>query len=173
MCQFVCFIWYLWAVCSFASTEFLLLNSRSQLSHLAEPLLTDPGLKSELYLWELISTWKKKKRKKITGGEWFVELSPEILCMWGKSHGPPKLTSETVLVLNCVQFLSALFLCTLNGSCSRHVGVVLNFVSWYDCHVCWAKLAPLSHTSSPLYTQWTELCTLAWYQVLSCQPVYM
>ena len=41
-------------------------NTRSQSSQLAEPLWTDPGLKSGISLRELISTFKKKKSP---GGE--------------------------------------------------------------------------------------------------------
>ena len=41
-------------------------NTQSQLSQLAEPLWTDPGLKSEISLHELISTLKKKES---TGGK--------------------------------------------------------------------------------------------------------
>ena len=41
-------------------------NIRPQSSQLAEPLLTDPGLKSEISELELISI---KKKKKCAGGE--------------------------------------------------------------------------------------------------------
>ena len=44
-------------------------NARSQSSQLAEPLWTDPGLKSGISLRELISTLNKK----------IVEHSPKIL----------------------------------------------------------------------------------------------
>ena len=46
-------------------------NTRLQSSRLAEPLWTDLGLKSGISLRELISTLKKKKRKKkaLTGNE--------------------------------------------------------------------------------------------------------
>ena len=63
-------------------------NTRSQLSQLAEPLWTDPGLKSGISLSELISTFKKKAqagnelsnilpksshmRKKATAASWFA-----------------------------------------------------------------------------------------------------
>ena len=46
----------------------------SQLSQLAEPMWTDPGLKSGISVRELISTLKE-----IAGGEWIVEHSPKIL----------------------------------------------------------------------------------------------
>ena len=56
---------------------------------LAEPLSTDPGLKSEIIsVQELISTpptllkkKKKKKKKKSVGGEWMVEHSPKIFVL--------------------------------------------------------------------------------------------
>ena len=38
-------------------------NTRSQSSQLAEPLWTDPGLKSEISVRELIFTLKKKRRR--------------------------------------------------------------------------------------------------------------
>ena len=44
-------------------------NTRSQSSQLAEPLWTDPGLKSGISLHELISTLKKKKKKASAGNE--------------------------------------------------------------------------------------------------------
>ena len=43
-------------------------NTRLQSSQLAEPLWTDPGLKSGISLRDLISTLKKKKKKKSAGG---------------------------------------------------------------------------------------------------------
>ena len=46
-----------------------------QLSQLAEPLWTDPGLKSGISVCKLISTWKRK----CAGGEWMVKHSPQIL----------------------------------------------------------------------------------------------
>ena len=39
-------------------------NTRSQSSQLAEPLWTDPGLKGEISVRELISTKKKKKKSR-------------------------------------------------------------------------------------------------------------
>ena len=50
-------------------------NTLLQSSQLAEPLWTDPGLKSGISLRELISTSKKKN----AGGEWIVEHSPKFL----------------------------------------------------------------------------------------------
>ena len=44
-------------------------NIRPQSSHLAEPLWTDPGIKSGNGVRELISTSKKKKKKISAGGE--------------------------------------------------------------------------------------------------------
>ena len=46
----------------------------SQSSQLAEPLWTDPGLKSGVDLRQLNPTLKKKS----AGGEWIVEHSPKI-----------------------------------------------------------------------------------------------
>ena len=43
----------------------------------AEPLWTDPGLKSGISVRELISTLKRKKKSAV--GEWIVEHSPKIL----------------------------------------------------------------------------------------------
>ena len=54
-----------------------------QLSELAEPLWTDPGLKGGISVRELISTLKKKKKN--AGGEWIVEHSPQILTCNQKS----------------------------------------------------------------------------------------
>ena len=45
-------------------------NIRPQLSQLAEPLWTDPGVKSGISVCELISTKKKKKKKVQAGSEW-------------------------------------------------------------------------------------------------------
>ena len=55
-------------------------NTRAQSSQLAEPLWTDPGLKSGISVRELISTQKKKKRKKEAqaGNEW-SNILPKIL----------------------------------------------------------------------------------------------
>ena len=50
-------------------------NTRSQSSQRAEPLWTDPGLKSGISLREQISTLKKKKKKKSAGGN---ELSNSL-----------------------------------------------------------------------------------------------
>ena len=44
-------------------------NTRSQLSLLAEPLWTDPGPKSGISVRELISTFKKKKKKTQAGND--------------------------------------------------------------------------------------------------------
>ena len=44
-------------------------NTRSQSSQLAEPLWTDPGLKSEISVRELISIKRKRKIEKNAGGE--------------------------------------------------------------------------------------------------------
>ena len=44
-------------------------NTGTKSSQLAEPLWTDPGLKSGITLHELISTLKKKKKKAQAGNE--------------------------------------------------------------------------------------------------------
>ena len=56
-------------------------NTQSLLSQIAEPLWTDPGLKSGISVHELISTSKKKKkrRKECAGEEKIVEHSAKIL----------------------------------------------------------------------------------------------
>ena len=54
-------------------------------SQLAEPLWTDPGIKSEVYVCKLISTkkeWKEKKHKRRMNGRTF----PPNPCKRGKSH---------------------------------------------------------------------------------------
>ena len=64
-------------------------NIRQQSSQLAEPLWTDPRLKSGISVLELTSTSKeekKKKRKKGAGGECMVEHSPQNPRKRGKSH---------------------------------------------------------------------------------------
>ena len=43
-------------------------NTRPQSSQLAEPLWTDPGVKSGISARELISTYKKKKKKNVQSG---------------------------------------------------------------------------------------------------------
>ena len=50
-------------------------NTRSQSSQLAEPLWTNPGVKSGISVRKLISTEKEKS----AGREWIVERSPKIL----------------------------------------------------------------------------------------------
>ena len=56
-------------------------NTRLQSSQLAEPLWTDPGLKSGISVHELISTLNNQKQtnKKKAGREQIVEHSPKIL----------------------------------------------------------------------------------------------
>ena len=54
-------------------------NIWPQSSQLAEPLWTDPGIKSGISVLELISIQKKRKKKKTAGGELMVEHSPKIL----------------------------------------------------------------------------------------------
>ena len=52
-------------------------NTRPQPSQLAAPLWTDPGLKSGISVRELISTKKKKHKKKTEGGESMTHPSPK------------------------------------------------------------------------------------------------
>ena len=59
-------------------------NTRPQSSQLAEPLLTDPGLKTGISVRELNPYFKKKKKS--AGGEWMVEHSPKNPRKRGKSH---------------------------------------------------------------------------------------
>ena len=54
-------------------------NIQPQSSQPAKPLWTYPGIKSGISLCKLISTLKKKERKKSAGGEWNSEHSPIIL----------------------------------------------------------------------------------------------
>ena len=65
-------------------------NTQPQSSQLAEPLWTDPDLKSRISVRELISSYIKKKKKlrekKSAGWEWMVELSPQNLRKRGKIH---------------------------------------------------------------------------------------
>ena len=56
-------------------------NTRPQSFQLAEPLWTDPGLKSGISLHELISTLKKTRRREMNHGTF-----PPNPCKWGKSH---------------------------------------------------------------------------------------
>ena len=52
-------------------------NTRSQSSQLAEPLWTDPGLKSRISLRELISTLKRKEKKKAQAGNELSNILPK------------------------------------------------------------------------------------------------
>ena len=54
------------------------ISAQLQSSQLAEPLWTDPGLKSGISVCELMSTSKKEKKKR-AGDEWMVEHSPKIV----------------------------------------------------------------------------------------------
>ena len=60
----------MWFLSGNKLTRNLLGNIQPQLSQLAEPLWTDPGIKSGISVCELISTLKKN-----AGGEWMVKLS--------------------------------------------------------------------------------------------------
>ena len=61
-------------------------NTQPQSSQLAEPLWTDPRLKSGISVLELISTSKEEKKKKGAGGECMVEHSPQNPRKRGKTH---------------------------------------------------------------------------------------
>ena len=50
-------------------------NTQPQPSQLAEPLWTDPGLRSGTDVRKLISTFLKKS----AGGEWIITPSPKVL----------------------------------------------------------------------------------------------
>ena len=65
-------------------------NIRPQSSQLAEPLWTDPDIKSGISVRELISTQKKKKRKKEAqaGNEW-SNILPKILASEETATLPP------------------------------------------------------------------------------------
>ena len=54
-------------------------STRPQSFQIAEPPWTDPGTKSGIRVRELISTSKKKEKKKGTGGERVVEHFPLTL----------------------------------------------------------------------------------------------
>ena len=60
---------------------------------LAEPLWTDPGLKSGISMFELISTWKKK-----ASGEWIVEHSAIILACEEKATTTTTTTTTTTFL---------------------------------------------------------------------------
>ena len=63
-------------------------NTRQQSSQLAEPLWTDPGLKSGISVRELISTNPppQKKKKKVLSGNELPNIIPKSSCTPGKSH---------------------------------------------------------------------------------------
>ena len=65
--------------------------SHSQLSWLAGLLLTNPGLKGGICVWEIISKKKKKKKKKKekAGWEWFIKLSSQNSCLLERKPQPP------------------------------------------------------------------------------------
>ena len=65
-------------------------NTRSQSSQLAEPLWTDPGLKSRISLRELIPTIKKKAQV----GNGLSNILPKSLHTRKKPPPPPSLTKS-------------------------------------------------------------------------------
>ena len=60
-------------------------NTRSQLSQLAEPLWTDPAVKSGIHVRQLTSTKKKKETKAQAGNELSNIYSPKVLACEGKA----------------------------------------------------------------------------------------
>ena len=60
----------------------------SQSSQLADPLWTDPGLKSVINVRDLMSTYKKKKKKKTQEGNEWSNILPK-LSLRGKKTPPP------------------------------------------------------------------------------------
>ena len=76
------------------------MNTRPQSSQLAEPLWTDPDLKSGISVRELISTLKKKKKN--AGGDLIVENSPKILTREEKATKIqlPEMTGSRVACMN-------------------------------------------------------------------------
>ena len=87
-------------------------NTRSQSSQLSEPPWTDPGLKSEISVRELISTLKKKKerkKKKRRRGMNCGTFSPNHR-MRGKCHHPllPSFLENSHVLSYFVQLKSVL-----------------------------------------------------------------
>ena len=70
-------------------------NIRRQSSQLAEPLWTDPDIKSRISACELVSTSKKKKKKEQAGSNWSYSLPKSLQT---KKKQPPPL-SLTFFVL--------------------------------------------------------------------------
>ena len=71
-------------------------NVWPQLSQLTEPLWTDPGLKCGISTCKLISTSKKKEKKKSADGEWMVEHSPKILASEEKATTTTSLCAKVL-----------------------------------------------------------------------------
>ena len=65
-------------------------NTRSQVSQFAEPLSTDPGIKSGISVCELISTSKKQTNKTQAGNEWW-NISPKFSQVRNKPSPPQQL----------------------------------------------------------------------------------
>ena len=61
---------------------------RPRSSQLAEPLWTDPGMRSRIRARDLICT-SKRKEKKSAGGKLLAEQSPKILASEEKGNTPP------------------------------------------------------------------------------------
>ena len=69
-------------------------NIRSQSSQLAEPLWTDPGLKSGISMRELISTLKKKKKRR---RELYCQTFSQITRERNKSRPPHQMVLEVAV----------------------------------------------------------------------------
>ena len=127
-------------------------NTRSQSSQVAEPLCTDPGLKSGISVRELISKLKKKlkkREKKSAGGEWIVEHSPKNPRTRWKSH------YHHCFVPNChrshpstvIEFLTT----TTTPECPGHVKAGL--LGLIRRNVLWEKVS-LECASSNCIRDW-------------------
>ena len=75
----------------------------SQSSQLAEPLWTDPGIKSGINVRKKISTVFQKWQKH-AGGEWIAKHFPKILAREQKAN--KEALQQLHLILNCVPYYS-------------------------------------------------------------------
>ena len=105
-------------------------NSRPQSSQLAEPLWTDPGLKSEISVRELISIQKKKRS---AGGDRMLQPSP-------KSSGARRQATITACLRHCFHKRCLKLLNTLRDA----------------SHFQWLLLCALPVISLDVSLSWTE-----------------
>ena len=89
-------------------------NVRSQSSQIAEPLWTDPGIKNEIGVRELISTLEKKS----AGWEYMIEHSPKMLASEDKSHTPVRLSVHRIFCLFILLSPHMISLCKLHSAFS-------------------------------------------------------